>query len=187
MQTGVEKIEIVQIHGDESIINMPDDSWLCNSHPVTLRVKTTICGENASGLKVSLNLAPLFYNGAKLPRIEVQILAGLIPAGENMLVTEIPVKNPRLWFPEELGDRNIYELIVTVKERGALGGGEAAKKINEMKPLCEERFNIGLCNACEVPGESGKYRVNGYDFKPDESAYENCDAFISECVRLHIL
>lgn len=94
--------------------------------------------------KVSLTLAPSYYNGQKLPPVELQAKTAIVAAGKNCVTVEIPVEKPRLWWPNGIGDQNLYDLNVKLKAAGASGGGKAAAQILEAEVLDERIYTIGL-------------------------------------------
>lgn len=119
--------------------------------------------------KVSLQLSPSWYNGAKLPKIEVQAKTAIVPVGKKHLSTQIEVEKPKLWWPHGLGDQNLYKLEISLKPAGITGGGMAATAITQIPPIDAKEYTIGLrtLTVSQDKDEWGKqfcFMVNGTKF-----------------------
>lgn len=111
---------------------------------VVLNVETGLEVLEQKNYKVSLTLAPSYYNGQKLPMTEVLAKTAIVMAGSTRLTMELAVENPRLWWPNGIGDQNLYNLHVSLKPAGAAAGGAAALQITKTEPIDERDYTIGL-------------------------------------------
>lgn len=111
---------------------------------VTLQVETALEVLEAKNYKVSLTLTPSYYNGQKLPATEVLAKTAIVMAGNPHLAMELAVEKPRLWWPNGLGDQNLYKLHVSLKPAGIAAGGAAALQITKTEPIDERDYTIGL-------------------------------------------
>lgn len=111
---------------------------------VTVRVDTALCHTAGKMYKVSLTLTPSWFNGQKLPSVEVQAKTAIVMAGQDHITMEIPVEKPKLWWPNGIGDQNLYDLTVSLKPAGTLAGGAAAAQITKIRPIDSRVYPIGL-------------------------------------------
>ena len=111
---------------------------------VVLGVETDLEVLEAQNYKVSLTLTPSYFNGQKLPATQALAKTALVMAGRTHLTMELSVEEPRLWWPNGLGDQNLYNLHVSLKPAGAAAGGAAALEILKTKPIDERDYTIGL-------------------------------------------
>lgn len=111
---------------------------------VTLRVETALEILEQKNYKVSVTLAPSYFNGKKLPATEVLAKTAMVMAGSDSLSVELIVEKPRLWWPNGLGDQNLYCLHIGLKPAGAAAGGAAALQILKTEPIDERDYTIGL-------------------------------------------
>lgn len=133
---------------------------------VTLQVETKLEVLEAKNYKVSLTLTPSYYNGQKLPATEALAKTAIVMAGRSQLTIELAVEKPRLWWPNGLGDQNLYKLHVSLKPAGIPAGGAAALAITKTEPIDERDYTIGLrtLTVSQDEDEWGSefcFRVNG--------------------------
>ena len=126
------KIEDVRIHQEH-----------CDGS-VTVRVDVDLDVLTEKMYKISVTLTPSWYNGQKLPSVEVQAKTAIVMAGQKHITMEIPVEKPKLWWPNGIGDQNLYDLKVNLKPAGVLAGGAAAAQITQMEPIDKRSYTIGL-------------------------------------------
>ncbi len=110
----------------------------------TLRVDVSLEALEQKNYKVSLTLSPSYFNGQKLPATEVLAKTAIVMAGKTGVSMELTVEKPRLWWPNGLGDQNLYRLCVSLKPAGVMAGGAAAVQITQVKPLDEKEYMVGL-------------------------------------------
>lgn len=111
---------------------------------VTLCVETALEILEEKNYKVSVTLTPSYFNGQKLPATEVLAKTAMVMAGTDRLNLELTVEKPRLWWPNGLGDQNLYCLHVGLKPAGEAAGGAAALQIIKTEPIDERDYTIGL-------------------------------------------
>lgn len=111
---------------------------------VTVKTDIQLQVDTVSKYKVSLTLVPSWFNGQKLPPIELQAKTAIVMEGQTAITVEIPVEKPKLWWPNGIGDRNLYDLTVSLKPAGVLAGGRAATEIAKMEPIDSRVYTIGL-------------------------------------------
>lgn len=111
---------------------------------VTLCVDVALLMLERKNYKVSLTLSPSYLNGKKLPRTEVLAKTAIVGKESGRLTMELAVDQPRLWWPNGLGDQNLYCLHVSLKPAGVLAGGAAAAQITKIAPIDEREYTIGL-------------------------------------------
>lgn len=122
-------VHIHQIHENGTVVVKTD---------IRLQIDTE------SMYKVSLTLVPSWFNGQKLPPVELQAKTAIVMAGQDHITVEIPVEKPKLWWPNGIGDQNLYDLTVNLKPAGVLAGGKAAAEIAKLAPIDSRVYTIGL-------------------------------------------
>lgn len=133
---------------------------------VTLRIETALEILKAQNYKVSVTLTPSYQNGKKLPATEVLAKTAMVMAGSDHLSVELTVEKPRLWWPNGLGDQNLYLLHIALKPAGTAAGGVAALQILKTEPIDERDYTIGLRTLCvsqdeDEWGSEFCFQVNG--------------------------
>ena len=147
----IEQVRIKQIH---------------ENGEVKLRISTQLHQYESKKYKVSITLGRVYHNNVRIPKIELQAKTGLVMDGCTLNEMELQVEKPRLWWPNGMGDQDLYELTVSLKPAGVLSGGEAALDITKIEPLDQKTFLIGLreiqvCRQKDTWGEEFCFRVNG--------------------------
>lgn len=112
---------------------------------VRLSIKVPICKDEDIKYKVSAQLYPSFFNGAKLPKVEVMAKTCLLMEGDSEINMEYVIDKPRIWMPEGEGDQHLYNVDFTIKPAGMrMSGGAAALEITKVAPLDEKSYTIRL-------------------------------------------
>ena len=95
-----------------------------------------------------------------------------VRAGEGPVTLEIPVENPRLWWPNGLGEHPLYELTVTLS---------AGTKVADEKRLRLGLRTIRLCQEPDADGKGAEFalEVNGRKFFAAGANYIPEDSFLS--------
>ena len=155
---------------------------------VTLQIHVKVQKHTPGRYKVSAQVAPSYYNGARLPRVEVQAMTSLLSEDRDELTMTIRIEKPRLWWPNGFGDQNLYDVTLSLKGVGMLsGGGAAALEITKIPPLDEKTYTIGLrtltistkqdedgCGAEFAPVVNGvKIFAMGANYIPEDCVYSN--------------
>lgn len=169
---------------------------------VTLFIDVDLEVVEAGRYKLSLTLTPSWKNGQKLLATTSKTRTVLVNEGQTHLTLEIPVDEAKLWWPNGLGDQNLYDLALSLKPAGVLAGGAAALAINKVEPLDTKTLTIGLrtfsiCRDKNEWGEDFSYCINGQKFFamganyiPEDCIYSHItesrqDFLISSAVKAH--
>ncbi|MCQ2494244.1 MAG: glycoside hydrolase family 2 protein [Lachnospiraceae bacterium] len=134
---------------------------------------------------------------------QAQTRSVLVNIGDEGLTVTFDIEEPKLWWPNDQGEQNLYDIDISLKPVGMLaGGGATATQINKIEPLQTGHMTIGLrtITVSQEKDEWGREYamcVNGQklfsmgaDYIPEDCIYsrinrERIEYLVSSAARAH--
>lgn len=153
--------------------------------------------------KLSTTFQHAWVGTKRLFATQAQTRSVLVNEGSSEINISFEVTEPKLWWPNDQGEQNLYDIDISLKPVGMLaGGGATATAINKIEPLQTAKLTIGLRTISisrekDEWGEEFALCVNGRklfsmgaDYIPEDCVYsritrERQEYLISSAVRAH--
>ena len=169
---------------------------------VTLNVSVKFDRPAESRYKISATITHAYCGIKRLLATKSQTKSILVNIGEESKDFSYEIEEPQLWWPNDQGEQNLYNLDVSLKPAGVMAGGASALEINKIKPVSEKHLTLGLrtigiSREKDEWGEEFALIVNGQkffsmgaDYIPEDHIYskitrEGQEHLISSAARAH--
>lgn len=111
---------------------------------VILTVSTLFAKPADKNYKLSVTVQHAWCGTKRVYSTTAQTRSVLVNAGSDRIDITYEIEEPKLWWPNDQGEQNLYDVDISLKNAGFVGGGNAATEINRQKPLQEKHLTIGL-------------------------------------------
>jgi len=153
--------------------------------------------------KLSTTVQHAWVGKQRVFATQAQTRSTLVNIGDEGLTVTFEIEEPKLWWPNEQGEQNLYDVDISLKPVGMIaGGGANATQINKIEPLCSKHLTIGLrtITVSQEKDEWGREYamcVNGRklfsmgaDYIPEDCIYsritrERIEYLVSSAARVH--
>lgn len=153
--------------------------------------------------KLSTTVQHAWIGKKRVFATQAQTRSTLVNIGDAGLTVTFEIEEPQLWWPNDQGDQNLYDIDISLKPVGMIaGGGANATQINKIEPLHTRHLTIGLrtITVSQEKDEWGREYamcVNGRklfsmgaDYIPEDCIYsrinrERIEYLISSAARAH--
>ena len=170
---------------------------------VSLTVKVDFDKRAEKRYKLSTTVQHAWVGKKRVFATQAQTRSTLVNIGDDGLTVAFEIEEPKLWWPNDQGEQNLYDIDISLKPVGMLaGGGANATQINKIEPLCSRHLTIGLrtITVSQEEDEWGREYamcVNGRkifsmgaDYIPEDCIYsritrERIEYLVSSAARVH--